>query len=213
MTRSPGRVASGLPGAPAVVSLPLAEDLLALADEPVAAALAGAAADIAAASGLLLGSGQLTTRGARGMVTAFRAVQGAEAWAADGGWVTAHSGVLGPGIAQRVADGAAMTVEQLSGARAVSPRGTRPWPRGSPRAPPSCCPHSSTARRWPRHPSARPTDRAATLRLTCLAGSPACRSPSPRLRWSPATWWVWPCSGRPALTPRSPGCSPAGTGC
>ena len=57
------------------------------------------------------------------MVTAFRAVQGAEAWAADGGWVTAHSGVLGPGIAQRVADGAAMTVEQLSGARAVVAEG------------------------------------------------------------------------------------------
>jgi hypothetical protein len=74
MTRSPGRVASVLPGAPTVNGRPLAEDLLALADEAVAAALAGSAA----ASGLPLGSGQLTTRAeCERWFTAFRAGQGA----------------------------------------------------------------------------------------------------------------------------------------
>jgi len=107
----------------------------------------------------------------RGTVTAFRAVQGAETWAADGGWVTAHSGVLGPGIAQRVADGATMTVEQLSCARAVVAEGRAALAARLPADTAVSLPAaSSTAHRWLRHPSARPTVRAATVRLTCPAG-------------------------------------------
>jgi hypothetical protein len=153
MTRSPGRVASVLPGAPTVNGRPLTEDLLALADEAVAAALAGSAADVAAASGLLLGSGQLTTRAeCERWFTAFRAVQGA------GG---------------------------LGGAPRVGHRGHHRLAARSQldRPPPG------------RVTERRSTYRAATLRLTSLPGSPACRSPSPRLRWSPPPGGSGPARG------------------
>ncbi|MGY1839933.1 MULTISPECIES: AtzH-like domain-containing protein [unclassified Modestobacter] len=161
-----------LPAAGPIRALVLAEDLLALADPPVARALAGAAAELAATVGLPLSTGQLTTPEERERwFTAFRAVQGAEAWTAHGDWITAHPGVLGPGIAQRFADGAAVTGGQLAAAREVVAEGRAAlagrlpagvavlMPAASSPAPPVL----ATAER-------KATYRAATLRLTCLAG-------------------------------------------
>ena len=161
-----------LPEAPPATSLLLAEDLLALADEPVATALAGAAAELAAACGLPLARGELTSADEReSWFTAFRTVQSAEAWAAHGAWITAHPGVLGPGIAQRFADGAAVGAGDLAAAREVVagarsvladrvPAGVAVLaPAASCTAPPLT---ASTGR--------KAAYRAATLRLTCVAG-------------------------------------------
>nr|WP_246406034.1 AtzH-like domain-containing protein [Modestobacter versicolor] len=158
--------------AAATTELVLAEDLLALADAPVARALADAAAGLAAATGLPLSAGQLTTAAERERwFTAFRAVQGAEAWAAHGDWITAHPGVLGPGVAQRFADGAAVAPEQLAAAREVVAEGRAALaarlPAGTAVLMPAA---SSTAPPIAADPARKAEYRAATLRLTCLAG-------------------------------------------
>ncbi|NMO89317.1 amidase [Actinomycetospora sp. TBRC 11914] len=53
---------------------------------------------------------------------AFRTVQGHEAWAADGAWVSAHPDALGPDVAARFATAAAVTDEQAAAARVVAGR-------------------------------------------------------------------------------------------
>jgi Asp-tRNA(Asn)/Glu-tRNA(Gln) amidotransferase A subunit family amidase len=50
---------------------------------------------------------------------AFRTVQGHEAWAADGAWVSAHPDALGPDVAARFATAAAVTDEEAAAARVV----------------------------------------------------------------------------------------------
>ena len=50
---------------------------------------------------------------------AFRTVQGHEAWAADGAWVTAHPGALGPDVAARFATAAAVSDDEAAAARRV----------------------------------------------------------------------------------------------
>ncbi|CCH86952.1 Amidase [Modestobacter italicus] len=161
-----------LPAAAPVTSLVLAEDLLALADPPVAAALAAAADELAAASGLPLSRAALATSEERERwFTAFRAVQGAEAWAAHGDWITAHPGVLGPGIAQRFADGAAVTPDQLAAGRAAVAEGRAALAGRLPAGVAVLMPAaSSTAPPITADPARKAEYRAATLRLTCLAG-------------------------------------------
>ena len=50
---------------------------------------------------------------------AFRTVQGHEAWAAHGAWVTAHPGALGPDVASRFATAATVSDDEAAAARAV----------------------------------------------------------------------------------------------
>ena len=177
LTRDAGllhRVATVLaPGAaPPVTELVLAEDLLALADPPVAAALGPAAEELAAAAGLPLRRDRLASaEELERWFTAFRTVQGAEAWAAHGSWISAHPGVLGPGVAQRFADGSAVPAAALAAAREVVAEGRALLagriaagtavlaPAASSTAPPLSAPVDRKA-----------AYRAATLRLTCVAG-------------------------------------------
>ncbi|MCW2574103.1 MAG: amdA [Modestobacter sp.] len=161
-----------LASAAPISSLVLAEELLALADPPVARALAEAAAELAAAAGLPLSVEQVTTREERERwFTAFRSVQGAEAWAAHGDWITAHPGVLGPGIAQRFADGAAVTPEVLAAAREVVAEGRELLARRVPHGVAVLAPAASSTAPPVIAPAERKAAyRAATLRLTCVAG-------------------------------------------
>lgn len=105
-----------VPGSPA--RLLVADDLVALAEPEVAAALAAALPALATAAGLptehipRVAGGRLDD-----WVTAFRHHQGWEAHATHGAWLAAHPGVLGPGIAGRFAAAATVTAEQLDTAR------------------------------------------------------------------------------------------------
>ncbi|QNG38025.1 DUF3225 domain-containing protein [Geodermatophilaceae bacterium NBWT11] len=161
-----------LPGAAPITSLVLATDLLALADAAVGSALTSAAAELAAASGLPVRSAQLVTQEEHERwFTAFRTVQGAQAWAAHGAWIEANPGVLGPGIAQRFADGSAAGPDAVAEAEVVLAEGRAALrarvgegvavllPAASSTAPPVSVPAERKA-----------VYRAATLRLTCLAG-------------------------------------------
>jgi amidase len=53
--------------------------------------------------------------------TTFRTVQGAEAWAADGAWITAHPGVLAPDVAERFEIASRITESEEAAARAHLP--------------------------------------------------------------------------------------------
>ncbi|WP_084010413.1 amidase [Pseudofrankia sp. DC12] len=102
------------PASPPPARLLVADDLVALAEPEVAAALAAALPGLAAAVGLparhipRVAGGQLDE-----WITAFRQNQGWEANATHGAWVAAHPGALGPGIAGRFAVAAAVTEGQL----------------------------------------------------------------------------------------------------
>jgi len=155
-----------------VTGLVLAEDLLALADAPVAAAVAEAAARLAADRGLPLRRDRLADADELARwFTAFRTVQQAEAWASHGAWATAHPGVLGPGIAQRFADGAAIGPGEVTAARGVLAEArallAARLPAGTAVLLPAA---SSTAPPIATDPARKAEYRAATLRLTCLAG-------------------------------------------
>jgi amidase len=100
----------------------------------------------------------------------FRVVQAADAWRADGAWVTAHPGAAGSGTAARFAIAAAVTPEQDADARAAMSEhaarldgllGDRVLllPSASSAAP------SATA-----DPAELDRVRAATIRLCCIAG-------------------------------------------
>ncbi|SDO55570.1 Asp-tRNAAsn/Glu-tRNAGln amidotransferase A subunit [Klenkia soli] len=176
LTRDAGllhRVASELlPAATPITALVLASDLVALADEAVASALSAAAAELAAASGLALSRQALVTPEEHARwFTAFRTVQGAQAWAAHGAWITANPGVLGPGIAQRFVDGSKVGSDDLVEAAAVLAEGRAALrarlPGGTAVLLPAA---SSTAPLVGATAERKATYRAATLRLTCLAG-------------------------------------------
>ncbi len=100
----------------------------------------------------------------------FRVVQAADAWIADGAWVTAHPGAVGPGTAARFSIASAVTAELAGAARAAMRAHTARLdallgdsilllPSASSAAP------SATA-------EAAELDRvrAATIRLCCIAG-------------------------------------------
>jgi Asp-tRNA(Asn)/Glu-tRNA(Gln) amidotransferase A subunit family amidase len=104
---------------------------------------------------------------------AFRIVQGHEAWALHGEWVTAHPGALGPDVAGRFAAAARIDSSSAAAARhVVNQAGTALralLPPGTALLVPSA---SSVPPRRDSPPASPALERAraATLRLTCLAG-------------------------------------------
>ncbi len=98
-------------------SLVIADDLCALADPATAAAVVNAAGQLAAGRGVRLTRTRLLDGVDAGLREAFRVVQSAEAWTAHGDWVTAHPGVIGPGIRGRFAFGATVSADQAADAR------------------------------------------------------------------------------------------------
>jgi amidase len=90
--------------------------LLDVVDPGVAAAFEAAlpALDLDAVSPVDLAPEVLTC-----WCAAFRTVQGHEAWAGDGAWVTAHPGALGPDVAARFATAATVSDDEAAAARRV----------------------------------------------------------------------------------------------
>ena len=161
----------------------LAEDLFALADPAVQAALREPAEQIAARLRLplkvvpTLCDQQLDT-----WTAAFGTVQAAQAWQAHGPWLTNHPDALEPEIAHRFANGRAVTSEQLDAAqqtlvnaRNLLAEHLRPGtilvqPAASTPAPPPLMSDQDKA-----------AMRAGTLRLNCIAsiaGLPAVVMPA-----------------------------------
>ena len=161
-----------LPGSAPLAELVLAGDLLALADPAVGAALEQAAGELAAATGLPLRRDDLCSPAELDQwFTAFRTAQGAEAWAAHGTWIREHPGVLGPGIAGRFADGAAVGPEALAAARAALADARTALSARVPAGTAWLLPAASSTAPSVDSPAERKAAaRAATLRLTCLAG-------------------------------------------
>jgi Asp-tRNA(Asn)/Glu-tRNA(Gln) amidotransferase A subunit family amidase len=100
----------------------------------------------------------------------FRVVQAADAWIADGAWVTAHPGAVGPGTAARFKLAAAVTHELATSARAAMRAhaarldgllgdGILLLPSAASAAPSATAPDVELDR-----------VRAATIRLCCIAG-------------------------------------------
>ncbi len=155
--------------APAVESLLIADDVWALADPGAAAALLGAVER----SGLALDHIDLAAEagGLAAWVKAFRAIQGSEAWAAYGEWISSRHPALGPGVAERFAAAAWVTPKDLAWARPVRRQATDrvravldgrrilAVPSASGPAP---TPDGAIA--------ARADLRERTLRMTCIAG-------------------------------------------
>lgn len=171
-----------LPPADPVTELVLAEDLLELAAPPVAEAVRA----VAAASGLPVRSARLTAgQEHEAWFAAFRAAQGAQAWAVHGGWVTAHGGTLGPGIAQRFADAAAVTAADAArAAEVVAAARTALRDRIGPGTAVLAPATSTTAPPVVAAAADKAALRGATLRLTCLAGLgglPSAVAPAGRL--------------------------------
>jgi Asp-tRNA(Asn)/Glu-tRNA(Gln) amidotransferase A subunit family amidase len=101
------------------------------------------------------------------MFETFRVVQAAEAWEADGAWLTRHPGATRGGVADRFVIAEGVTAEQAAEARAALARhrarldellGDRVL----------LLPSASSAA--PRIGADLDTPRATTLRLTCVAG-------------------------------------------
>ena len=104
---------------------------------------------------------------------AFRALQGAQAWAAHGTWVTAHPGALGPDVAGRFAVAATVDAETAAAARRVVGTACRVLRSivtpGTVLLLPSTSSPAPTRAAAPGDPEIERA-RAATLGLTCLAG-------------------------------------------
>ncbi|MFD7227753.1 amidase [Streptomyces sp. NPDC059881] len=100
-------------------------DLLALADPGVREAFPAAAAELAERAGLHLA--HVPTLGAdpADLAQAFAIAQAAEAWECDGDWLSAHPGVLGPGIGARFARASEVTAERRATAEAAVHRAGR----------------------------------------------------------------------------------------
>jgi amidase len=168
-----------------------AGDVTALAEEEMRASFAAACGEMAAATGLLVEEdGPLCGGRLDEWFTAFRTVQGAQAWACHGDWIGAHPGSLGPGPASRFAAGADVTAEQRA-ATEETVAGARATLRG--RLEPGTVlllPATGTPAPLPdRTRAERDALRAATLRMTCLAslaGLPAVVLPLLRVQDLPA---------------------------
>ncbi|HEY8789443.1 MAG TPA: amidase family protein [Actinopolymorphaceae bacterium] len=100
-------------------SLVIADDLCELADPSTAVAVVNAAGQFAVGRGIPLARAHLLDGVDAGLREAFRVVQSAEAWSAHGRWITAHPGVVGPGIRDRFAFGAGVTRDQEADARGI----------------------------------------------------------------------------------------------
>ena len=160
--------ASLAPGADAVAALPaafvVAPELLEGCDPEVAAAFE-------AFVGELAGVEQVELGGLDAMFAAFRTVQGAEAWRADGAWVAAHPGAVGDDVAERFEVAAVITPGQEIEAREVLRLARERFdaalagrvlllPSASSAAPPLDASAETIA-----------AVRAATLRMTAVAGT------------------------------------------
>lgn len=103
---------------------------------------------------------------------AFATTQGAEVWATHGDWIRREQPVLGPGVATRMNTAAAVTVLQAHAARAIVRWAAGTLLRGL---------GSDTVLALPSAIGPAPrlgaaSDRAALVRLTCLA--PICGAPA-----------------------------------
>jgi Asp-tRNA(Asn)/Glu-tRNA(Gln) amidotransferase A subunit family amidase len=101
---------------------------------------------------------------------AFRTVQGFEAWQAHGDWIAAHPGALGPDVAGRFAAAASISESAAAAAREVVHEARSEicsWLADSVLAIPAACGPAPSRNAGAEEIEA---DRAATLRMTCLAG-------------------------------------------
>ncbi|WP_378147210.1 AtzH-like domain-containing protein [Cnuibacter sp. UC19_7] len=125
---------------------------------------------------------------------AFRTVQGAEAWAADGAWVSAHPGVLGADVAERFEIASRISPEEEADARArlmLARERLDAALAGRTLLLPST---SSTAPGLDAPPAEIAAVRAGTLRMTAVAGvggypavsAPVLSAPSAVLAGRPA---------------------------
>jgi Asp-tRNA(Asn)/Glu-tRNA(Gln) amidotransferase A subunit family amidase len=102
--------------------------------------------------------------------TAFRTVQAWEAWQAHGSWITGHPGSLGADVAARFAQASEVGEEQAATARELAAAARKQlgeWLSGSVLAIPSA---SGPAPARNASGEQIEAERAATLRMTCLAG-------------------------------------------
>ena len=148
----------------------VAPELVAGCDGDVREAF-GAVVDVIGASGAYGQVDEVELGGLEEVFAAFRTVQGAEAWRADGEWITAHPGLLAPDVAERFEVASAITAEQESAARAVLAEARARFDAvlaGRILLLPSA---SSAAPRLDAPPETIATVRAATLRMTSVAGT------------------------------------------
>jgi Asp-tRNA(Asn)/Glu-tRNA(Gln) amidotransferase A subunit family amidase len=146
----------------------LADDLLALADPEVAAAVESAGRSLVGPTVRSIPS--LCEGNLDAWRAAFRTVQGAQAWRANGPWITAHPGALGPGIADRFAQASRVRPEQedraadilRSAAQTLADR----IPPGTAILLPAA---SSTAPALQLSADRKEAVRSGTVALTCLA--------------------------------------------
>ncbi|MGC5167392.1 AtzH-like domain-containing protein [Luteimicrobium sp. DT211] len=106
----------------------------------------------------------------RDLYEAFRVTQAAEAWRQHGAWITAHPGALGADVAARFATASRITADESAGAAAeVAAARARIEARAGGRV--LLLPSASSTAPEATAPTAEvEASRAATLRLTCLAG-------------------------------------------
>ena len=153
-----------------VAGLVLADDAWALADPEAAAALRVAVERSGLPTthvDLAGGSGGLPT-----WLRAFRAIQGSEAWAFHGGWISSSAPTLGPGVAERFEAGSRVTPAEVEAAyavrRAVTDRLAAVLDGGRlVLAIPSTCGPAPAPR---QAVDGRADLRERTLRMTCIAG-------------------------------------------
>jgi Asp-tRNA(Asn)/Glu-tRNA(Gln) amidotransferase A subunit family amidase len=152
--------------------LALLDDAQAAVPEEVRTVVAKAAQALAARTGLPLTTIRLPAGDLDEWLTTFRTIQTAEAHAAHGRWIAAHPGAVTPDIRERFDSGAAVTEAMLADARAHR-AGLRHALVHLLSGPPTALVIPSAAG------SATALDaaaqdvaavRAATLRLTCIAG-------------------------------------------
>jgi Asp-tRNA(Asn)/Glu-tRNA(Gln) amidotransferase A subunit family amidase len=107
------------PAVPPASALVVAADVVALLDDDARVAFEAAAGRLAAVTGLALGSEEVAGPDTLARwVDAFRFIQGAEAWAAHGAFVSTDP-AMGPGVRARFEAAAAVSVDQVAGAVAV----------------------------------------------------------------------------------------------
>ncbi|MFG3339493.1 AtzH-like domain-containing protein [Glycomyces sp. NPDC048151] len=102
--------------------------------------------------------------------TAFRTVQAYEAWHHHGPWISAHAGALGDAIERRFTAASTVTASEAEEASQIVAQARsilREWLTDSVLVLPSTA-SSAPARKAPE--TVIETERAGTLRLTCLAG-------------------------------------------
>jgi Asp-tRNA(Asn)/Glu-tRNA(Gln) amidotransferase A subunit family amidase len=162
------------------------------AEPPVRSAFAAAVASLVE-SGVLdsVDSVEIEPDTPRQWCEAFRTVQGHEAWALHGQWVGAHPGALGPDVAGRFATASRIDAASAAEARRVVDRAGATLRALLPPGTALLLPSASSApprRDSPPGSPALERARAATLRLTCLAGLagvPAISMPLARVDGAP----------------------------